>query len=205
MSTKENVVVSEVSEVSINPHYTAAQERVQELRRMRELIPHFFIPASPRDAKRLHPVASVSPEFVELTAMAKTNQNALVRGESKSPAEIRDLLIYGEAYSPLADELEALAQFVRISIAAARNLAGSDALTTYALAQRLAKQPETASLAPVVADMRRALGRARKSTAEEVAKRDADKAQKAAEKAAQKAAKAAAVLSAKQSTQQQSS
>jgi hypothetical protein len=48
----------------------------------------------------------------------------------------------------------------------AKNEAGSNALTTYALAKRLAKRPETAALAPHVEDMRLALGaRGRKAKA----------------------------------------
>ena len=43
-------------------------------------------------------------------------------------------------------------------------------MTTYALAQRLAKRPQHAALAPHVADMRRALGRFRTLTAEEATK-----------------------------------
>jgi hypothetical protein len=76
-----------------------------------------------------------------------------VRGEGITPAESRDLMRYAEAYSPRADELEALGRF---SVNAARNAAGSEALTVYALAQRLAKRREHAGLAPYVADMRRA-------------------------------------------------
>jgi hypothetical protein len=132
-------------------------------------------------------------------------RNALVRGDSLPPAEIRDLMSYGEAYTPFADELEALAQFVRLSVAAARNLAGSEALTTYALAQRLAKQPKTAGLKPFVADMRRALGRFRKLTPEvqtKKAEREAEKAAEKATKAAEKAAKAAEKVAAIRSTQQ---
>lgn len=75
-----------------------------------------------------------------------------------------------------ADELEAMAQFVRFSVTAARHQAGLEALTTYALAQRLAKRPEGAHLAPYVADMRRALGRMRKLSAEAIARREAKKA-----------------------------
>jgi hypothetical protein len=67
------------------------------------------------------------------------------------------LVAYAGAYVPLADELEALAQFIRYSTTAARNLAGTEALTTYALAQRLAKEKRYAYLKPHVADMRRAL------------------------------------------------
>lgn len=194
MNTEVNVGVSDVQN---NPHYAAAQERIQELRRMRELVPHFAIPASARDSKRLNNAASVPPQFVELTAVAMTHQNTLVRGDSIPPAEIRDLMSYGDAYAPLADELEALAQFIRHSVAAARHAAGTEALTTYALVRRLAKQPKNAGLAPYVTDMRRALGRVRTSTPEERAKKAAAKAARAAavaDKAAIAANKAAAAL-----------
>lgn len=184
MSTIENGVSKEVVP---NPHAEAAQERVNELRHVRELIPRFVIPASGKETSLLASAASVSPEFVELTAMAVANQKALVRGEALTPAEVRDLMSYADAYSPFADELEALAQFVRHSVTVARNAAGSEALTTYALAQRLAKKPQHAGLATYVADMRRALGRGRKTTPEAAAK----KAEAEAARAAAKAAKAA--------------
>lgn len=192
MSTNEKVVSNSEStagSVETNPHVELAQARLQELRLMRDQIPRFLIPDSPKDAVRLTSAASVPPEFVELTVVAITNQKTLVRVESATPAEIRDQLRYAEAYSPLADELEALAQFVRFSVNAARNAAGSEALTIYSLAQRLAKRREHAGLKPYVADMRRALGRMRKQSPEAVAKKEAAKAAKAMEKAARAAAK----------------
>ena len=57
-----------------------------------------------------------------------------------------------------------MAQFVRFSGAAAKAKAGIEALTTYALAQRLVRRPEHAALAPYVADMRRAFGKRAKGT-----------------------------------------
>ncbi|HET8772659.1 MAG TPA: hypothetical protein VFP80_02660 [Thermoanaerobaculia bacterium] len=45
MSTIENGVSKEVVP---NPHAEAAQQRVDELRKTREVIPHFVIPASTR-------------------------------------------------------------------------------------------------------------------------------------------------------------
>ena len=91
------------------------------------------------------------------------NQTSLVRAEGLDPAEIRDLVSYADAYEPL---------------------------TTYALAQRLAKLPEHAGLKPHVADMRRALERrGRKPTPEERAQKAAERAEKAAERAAKAAAK----------------
>jgi hypothetical protein len=54
--------------------------------------------------------------------------------------------------------VEALARVIRHTVTLVRNQAGSDALTTYALAQRLAQRPEHADLIPHVAAMRRSLG-----------------------------------------------
>jgi hypothetical protein len=142
-----------------NAHTQAVQARIDEVRAMRQTIPNFVVPTSKGDRRRLAAAASLPPEFVELTAVAVKNNPSLVRGGSPDPDVIRDLLAFGEAYAPLADELEALAGFIRHSIAAAKNKAGSDALTTYALTQRLAKRPETADLAPQAEAMSRALGR----------------------------------------------
>ncbi len=139
-------------------HTREAQVRIDELRAMRQRIPHFKIPAGKGSFHRLVSAASLPPEFIELTAVAVTNSRPLVREGGADPLLTRDLMKFAEAYDPLADELEALAHFVRHSTTAARNRAGRDALVTYALAKRLARLPETTGLAPYVDDMRRALG-----------------------------------------------
>lgn len=144
-------------------HTDAAQALVEQTRAMRQQIPNFVVPTSSKETQRLVSSASVPPEFVELTAVAVKNSMPLVRGGDADPAQTRDLMSYAEAYGPLADELEALAQLIRHSIIAAKSRAGGQALTTYALAKALAKRPETADLALHVADMRRALGRTRKA------------------------------------------
>ena len=172
-------------------HAEAAQQRMQELHRWRELIPHFVMPESTDETRRLSAAGSVSPEFIELTNVAVANQTALVRNDGATPAEVRDLVSYADAYDPLADELEAFAQFLRHSTTAARNNAGIEALNRYAMAQRLAKQRNTAHLAPYVADMRRALGRAGRLSPEAAAKKAATRATKAAERAAKAAARVA--------------
>ncbi|HYK02925.1 MAG TPA: hypothetical protein VE974_14285 [Thermoanaerobaculia bacterium] len=176
--------------VPVASYTTTAQERIAELRRWRDQIPHFAIPATPDAMQRLSTAASLPPEFIELTSIATANNKPLVRVEALTPDEIRDLAAYADAYSPLADELEAFAKFVRYSTTAARNTAGNEALTTYALAVRLSKRPRTAYLAPHVADMRRALNRGRKPSPEVQAKRAAARAAKAAARAAATAAQA---------------
>ncbi|HXA20221.1 MAG TPA: hypothetical protein VN380_24800 [Thermoanaerobaculia bacterium] len=142
----------------------AAQVLVAEVRAMRDRVPDLVIPDSKGATQKLVSVASVPPQFVELTAVAVTNSEALVRKGGADAAQLRDLLRYADAYEPFADELEALAQFVRHSVVTARHKAGTEALATYAIAQRLAKLPETADLAPHVADMRRALGKRGRSS-----------------------------------------
>ena len=181
---KDDVVVPAVGP---NDHAATAQLRVEELRKWREQIPRFAIPETADATRRLSQAASVSSVFIELTNMAVTNQRALVRADATPPAEIRDLVAYADAYVPLADELEALAQFIRYSTTSARNVAGTEALTTYSLAQRLSRQKRYAHLKPHVADMRRALGKQRKLTPEEVATKAAERAMKAAAKVARPA------------------
>jgi hypothetical protein len=151
-------------------HTAAAQALVQEIRAMREKIPHFVFPESKRARRQIASVASLPAPFIELSAVAVTNSNSLVRGGAADPEKVRDMMSFAEAYLPFADELDAMSSFVRHTVASAKHEAGKEALTTYALAQRLAKQPETADLAPHVADMRIALGkRARKAKAPKTA------------------------------------
>jgi len=143
-------------------HKDAAAAIIDEVRGLKDRIPHFVIPESKAARLRLGRAASVPPQFVDLASMATRNNEELARGGGDSgPAQTEDLRSYAEAYGPLADELEAMALFVRHSVRAAKNQAGSNALMTYAMAQRLAKRPETASLAPHVEDMRRALANPR--------------------------------------------
>lgn len=155
-----------VPETGPPSHTAAAQELIAEIRATRQRIPNFTIPESLRAKRSIATVASIPPPFVERAAVAISNSPNLVRHGSVEPEVIRDLMSYAAAYDSYADELEAMASFVRHSVAAARHLAATEALTTYALAQRLARIPATADLAPHVADMRDALGkRARKAKA----------------------------------------
>ncbi len=160
MSNNDGVLLNDVP-VTPAPisHTDAARALIDQIRAMRQQIPNFVIPSSRNESQRLSSAATIPPQFVELTAVAVGSSSELVRGGGADAAQNRDLLSYAEAYAPFADELEALAHFVRHSTIVAKNKVGSDALTTYALAKRLAKRPGTADLAPHVADMSRALGR----------------------------------------------
>src|SRR5229473_1457900 len=115
------------------------------------------VPVTPPQPSYMDAAVAIIDEIRGLKDRIR-NYVELARGGNTSPAQIHDLASFAEAFAPLADELEAMALFVRHTVRAARNKAGSEALTAYALAKRLAKRPETASLAPHVEDMRIALG-----------------------------------------------
>jgi hypothetical protein len=158
MSTEKEISVT----TAATSHKDAAAAIIDEVRGLKDRIPHFVIPQSRADRLRLGRVASLPPEFIDLTSMATRNDEDLARGGNSGPDKTEDLNRYAEAYGPLADELEAMALFVRHSVRTAKNQAGSNALMTYAMARRLAKRPETAGLAPHVDDMRRALASSRR-------------------------------------------
>jgi hypothetical protein len=148
-------VVPESSPLS---HTAAVQVLITEIRATRQRIPNFTVPDSLREKQSVATVASIPPQFVERAAVAISNTPSLARQGAADPERIRDLMSFAAAYASYADELEAMASFVRHSMAAARQEAVREALTAYALAQRLAKIHATADLAPYVADMRDALG-----------------------------------------------
>jgi len=140
-------------------HSENAQALVEEVRAMRQKIPNLVFPTVKGESRRFSAAAAVPPELIELTSVAVKNNVALVRGGRPEPEVLRDLADFADAYSPFADELEALVSFVRHSVTKARSTVGNDALDTYALTQRLAKRPGTADLAPLADAMSRALGR----------------------------------------------
>ena len=158
-------------------HDETAAAHLEQLRAMRQTIPNFMIPADTKDTQRRSTAASVSPEFVQLSAVVVKKAEALGIG-GPNAAWMRDRLAFADAYGPVADEFDAMAQFLRHSIVAAQSDAGSAALLVYENAKRLAKRSQTSELAPYVADLSRALGQRAKIARAKAAKRKA-----AAEKA----------------------
>ena len=118
-------------------HKDAAAAIIDEIRGLKDRIPHFVIPESRAARQRLVRAASVPPEFIDLASMATRNNEDLARGGKSGPEETSDLMSYAEAYGPLADELEAMALFVRHSVRSAKNQAGSNALLTFAMARHV--------------------------------------------------------------------
>src|SRR2546423_12259744 len=102
-------------------HADSAQARIEEIRALRQKIPNLVIPTSKDAGRRIVAIAAVPKQFVELTAVAVRNNATLVRSAGQDLARDRDLTSYAEAYGPVADELEALAHFIRHSVATAKS------------------------------------------------------------------------------------
>jgi hypothetical protein len=174
MSTEKNLgseTPAADAPVTTTTHHEAAQAIVEQLQRIREAIPHFAVPTAKRARAALAAAATLPPEFIALTDMARTIFPALVRGETTTPAEARDLREFADAYAPLADQFEAMAHFIRFTADSAKGKVGREALITYALATRLSRLPEHAAMAPHVADMRRVLGSRVKRVKDAVARK----------------------------------
>ena len=143
-------------------HTESAHALIERIRALADDIPNFAIPGA-GGRRPLVSAATLPPDFMNIAAAAVENHALLARPTAVPPDQMRDWMAFAKAYDVVADELETMARFVRHSTALARNKAGREALNTYAIASRLAGQPETAELRPVVEALRAALGkRARK-------------------------------------------
>jgi hypothetical protein len=134
----------------------AANALLEKVGALRPEIPTFSFPVVPGTRRLTNSVKRISPEFMEQSNVALKTRPELKRGEV-DPEELRDVFQCAMAYEPVADALEALAKELRTNVDTAKHKACTEALITYAVAQRLAKRPEHADLVPVVQAMRRAL------------------------------------------------
>jgi hypothetical protein len=148
-------------------HTDAAQALIQKIQQIRDAIPNLSIPASPADSRKIAMTSSLSRDFVEETVAATENSNHLAVAGSLDAAQMRDLMAFAEAYGPVVAQAESLTRFLKHTVNMAKFKTGSQALTTYALTQRLATKTETAYLRPIVEAMRQKLGnRGRRSKAQ---------------------------------------
>jgi len=148
-------------------HTEAAQALIEKVRALQQEIPNFTFPKPGSSTQSLSRCASIPPQFVYSTAAAVQNHPALVRGGAADPDQLRNLMAFAEAYTALANEVDAFGRFLHHTIVAAKNEAGAEALTTYSLTQRLSKRAGTAYLVPVTEALRHALGpKSKKSDAQ---------------------------------------
>ena len=140
-------------------HIEAAKARIDEIHAMRSQIPDFDVEAPQLTRRSLGIAGSVPPEFVEAATNSRSLAPELLTATPVPPEKVRDLMVFATAYEGVADQLEGLARYIRQRTSEAKHIAGSEALATYAIAQRLATRPATRHLTTEVATMRAALGR----------------------------------------------
>jgi hypothetical protein len=142
----------------VETHVDIAQACIEEVHAMRSRIPELGVTPPQLTRREMATVGSLPPEFVEAATNSRSVGPELLHATPVPPEKVRDLIVYANAYDALADQLEGLTRFIRQRTAEAKHIAGSEALATYAFAQRLARHPSTRHLSSEVETMRAALG-----------------------------------------------
>jgi len=152
-------------------HAEAARRLIESLQAMQSTIEGFVIPPQPLDAQsrlrghRLFPDAF----FVELAVAMESSEPFVGALKASSvqltPAEIRDMLRYGEAYLPFADALERFARGIRHTVFARRAKVGRVASSAYRIAQGMNLLVDVSLPVPQAESMKRAFGSRRKPAA----------------------------------------
>jgi hypothetical protein len=161
-----------VTEVPVS-HADAARLLTESLRVMQSTIAGFVLPPKPLDAQsrlrghRLYPNAF----FVELAVALESSEpfaSALKAASVQlTPAEIRDMLRYGEAYLPFADALERFARGIRHTVFSRRAKVGRVASSAYRIAQGMNLLVDVSLPVPQAESMKRAFGTRRRKPAPE--------------------------------------
>ncbi|HEV7240912.1 MAG TPA: hypothetical protein VGQ36_16860 [Thermoanaerobaculia bacterium] len=155
-------------------HVEAALRLLENLRTMQSSIDGFIIPPSPLDRQSRPRGHMLLPNdfFVSLAVALESSpqfaaslQAAMI---SLTPAEIRDMLRYGEAYLPVADELERFARGIRHTVRIRRAKIGRVAASAYRVAKGLNLLVDVSLPVPEVESMKRAFGTRRRKAAEPV-------------------------------------
>ena len=164
-----------VVEVPVS-HAEAARRLTESLRAMQSTIEGFVLPPKPLDAQsRLRRLGSFPDAFfVELAVALESSEsfvNALKAASIQlTPAEVRDMLRYGEAYLPFADALERFARGIRHTVFSRRAKVGRVASSAYRIAQGMNLLVDVSLPVPQAESMKRAFGsRRRKQPAPEPA------------------------------------
>lgn len=139
-------------------HTEAARQLLANLRSMQATIDGFAFPSSPLDPQSRPRNFRLLPDglFASLAVALETSP-PWAAGIELTPAEIRDMLRYGEAYLPVADELERFARGIRYLVGMRRAKVGRKAASAYQIAKGLNLLGDIALLVPEVESMKRAI------------------------------------------------
>ena len=154
-------------------HNEAAFRLRASLRTLQGTIDGFVMPPTPLDRQsQLAAQRGKFPDafFLALAiAIESSTQLAEVikaRAIALTPDDIRDMLRYGEAYLPLAVELERFARAIRYTVGLRRSKVGVAASAVYTIAKGLNLLGDLSLPVPEVDSMRRAFGTRRRKAAQ---------------------------------------
>lgn len=95
--------------------------------------------------------------------MVRGSLSLQAAGVSLTATDIRDMLRHGEAYLPVADELERFARGIRHTVGLSRAKVGRVAGSAYTIAKGLNLLVDVSLPVPEIDSMKRAFGRRRKA------------------------------------------
>ena len=149
-------------------HAEAARQLIESLRAMQSTVDGFVIPPQPLDAKSRTSGHRLFPDefFVQLAVALESSESLAGALKAASieltPAAIRDMLRYGEAYLPFADALERFARGVRHAVFSRRSKVGRVASSAYRIAQGMNQVVDVSLPVPQAESMKRAFGTRRR-------------------------------------------
>jgi hypothetical protein len=148
-----------MSEVeTVLSHAEEARRILESLRALQGGIKGFAVPATPLDPQIRPRGHRLLPDrFFERLATALDSSPQFAVMTTLKPAEIRDMLRYGEAYLPLADELERFARGIRYGVAIRRSTVGRAASAAYRVATSMNLLVDVDLPVPQVESMKRAI------------------------------------------------
>ena len=162
-----------VTEVPVS-HTQAALRLLENLRTMQGTIDGFVMPPTPMDSRSRPRGHSLLPaQFFVALAVALESSPQLVAalqaaGIQLTAADVRDMLRHGEAYLPVADELERFARAIRHTVSLRRAEVGRLAASAYTFAQGMNLLVDVSLPVPEMDAMKRSFpGSRRRKPAEE--------------------------------------
>jgi hypothetical protein len=152
---------TEVAEVPVS-HAEAARKLIESLRAIQSTIDGFVLPPQPLDAQSRLGGHQRFPDtfFVEVAVAMESSEPFAAALKAASvqltPAEIRDMLRYGEAYLPFADALERFARGIRHTVFSRRAKVGRASASAYRIAQGMNLLVDVSMPVPQAESMKRA-------------------------------------------------
>jgi hypothetical protein len=143
---------------TITHYQQLADEFMRELDDIATIIPSLEA-SHVSTAKFVRSHLNVSNEFLA-TAIAAVEQTPALQGVNKLDVQAaRDTLQFIEAFRPVLDKVSAFASTLKFTVASRKASLVADALQIYDIAKGVARDPGSAAVASLVANMKRDLGR----------------------------------------------